>query len=439
MRRIFSIVMLAFFAVTGALGAPVATSGAATFPLGHLVPGSPARTDTATVSHTVAPISTGYVASVTSSGDVTDSTGVVTATSSDDTQVDVTLRGPSLSGWVSINSTGPITAGTTYGYGGTGTVSTLVGDQGCSSGSGGEIVSARVDQVAFDGMGNVTSVGVAFACTSISGGAGVYLGAFAFNMAPSTPHQGYYAYGSQGGIVGFGNDNFLTYLGNLALSPLNQPIVGMAQTADGAGYWMVAADGGIFAFGDAQFYGSMGGTPLNQPIVGMAATPDGRGYWMVAADGGIFAFGDARFYGSMGGTPLNQPIVGMAATPDGRGYWLVAADGGIFAFGDAPFYGSTGNITLNQPIVGMVATPDGRGYRFVAADGGVFCFGDAPFYGSTGNITLSQPIVGMASPPTGDGYWLIAADGGIFSFDVPFYGSLPSDEIAADDIAGLST
>ena len=32
---------------------------------------------------------------------------------------------------------------------------------------------------------------------------------------------------------------------------------------------------------------------LNKPVVGMASTPDGAGYWLVAADGGIFAFGDA--------------------------------------------------------------------------------------------------------------------------------------------------
>jgi ribosomal protein L24E len=72
----------------------------------------------------------------------------------------------------------------------------------------------------------------------------------------------------------------------------------------------------------------------------MAPTPSGRGYWLVAADGGIFTFGDAPFYGSMGGTPLNQPIVGMAPTATGQGYWFVAADGGIFTFGDAPFDGS---------------------------------------------------------------------------------------------------
>ncbi|MGH9080006.1 MAG: hypothetical protein ACRDYE_08060, partial [Acidimicrobiales bacterium] len=79
----------------------------------------------------------------------------------------------------------------------------------------------------------------------------------------------------------------------------------------------------------------------------------GGGYWLVASDGGIFAFGDARFFGSTGNLALNRPVVGMAATPDGGGYWLVASDGGIFAFGDAPFEGSTGGLALRRPVVGV--------------------------------------------------------------------------------------
>ena len=83
---------------------------------------------------------------------------------------------------------------------------------------------------------------------------------------------------------------------------LNKPIVGMAaQRRDGGGYWLVASDGGVFTYGDAQFYGSTGSMTLNKPIVGMASTPDGKGYWLVASDGGIFSYGDAQFYGSTGG------------------------------------------------------------------------------------------------------------------------------------------
>jgi hypothetical protein len=79
---------------------------------------------------------------------------------------------------------------------------------------------------------------------------------------------------------------------------------------------------------------------LNQPIVGIAATPTGNGIWLVAADGGIFSYGDAVFRGSTGARRLNQPIVGMTASPSGNGYWLAARDGGIFTFGDAAFGGS---------------------------------------------------------------------------------------------------
>jgi hypothetical protein len=80
-----------------------------------------------------------------------------------------------------------------------------------------------------------------------------------------------------------------------------------------AGYRMVAADGGIFAF-DAPFFGSMGGQRLNAPVVGIATDPMTGGYWEVAADGGIFAF-NAPFFGSMGGVHLNQPVVGIAGDP----------------------------------------------------------------------------------------------------------------------------
>ena len=178
---------------------------------------------------------------------------------------------------------------------------------------------------------------------------------------------------------------------------LNQPIVGMASTADGGGYWLVASDGGIFSFGDATFFGSTGSIRLNKPIVGMAATPDGGGYWLVASDGGIFSYGDARFYGSTGSLVLNSPVVGMAAGPGGGGYWLVASDGGIFDYGNAGFFGSAGDLRLNKPVVGMAATPDGGGYWLVASDGGIFNYGDANFYGSTGSIKLNEPIVGMSS------------------------------------------
>jgi Cu/Zn superoxide dismutase len=153
----------------------------------------------------------------------------------------------------------------------------------------------------------------------------------------------------------------------------------------GAGYWLVAADGGVFAFGDAPYLGGLGGQRLVAPVVGMAASPSGAGYWLVAADGGVFAFGDAPYLGGLGGQRLAAPVVGMAASPSGAGYWLVAADGGVFAFGDAGFAG-TG--APGSRAIG--AAPDGLGYWVLGADGGVFSLGDAAFSGSRGG-TAGQP------------------------------------------------
>ena len=190
-------------------------------------------------------------------------------------------------------------------------------------------------------------------------------------------------------------------------------------TAGSRNAWIVDTTGTVFGENDlsgppADNYGDMSGKMLNAPVVGMSPTADASGYWLVAADGGIFAFGDAPFHGSTGNIHLNKPIVAMAVTPAGGGYWLAASDGGIFAFGDAPFLGSTGNLHLNQPIVGMVPTPDGQGYWMVASDGGIFAFGDAPFKGSAGGRQLSAPIAGMI--PNGSGYTLIGQDGQLYPF-----------------------
>lgn len=38
---------------------------------------------------------------------------------------------------------------------------------------------------------------------------------------------------------------------------------------------------------------------VDAPITGIAATPTGKGYWLVGADGGVFAFGDAVMLGNV--------------------------------------------------------------------------------------------------------------------------------------------
>jgi hypothetical protein len=189
-------------------------------------------------------------------------------------------------------------------------------------------------------------------------------GATAVASTPSG-NGGWILYGSSGVVVAFGDAHRYGDASNLGRSEVSIPPYGSAipyfqgiiATPDGGGYWLVGVDGGVFAYGDATYYGSMGGQHLNAPISGIARTPDGRGYWLVAYDGGVFSFGDASFHGSMGGKPLNAIMIGIAADPDGGGYWMAGMDGGVFAFGDAPFLGSTGRSNLVQPISAIAAAP----------------------------------------------------------------------------------
>jgi hypothetical protein len=246
--------------------------------------------------------------------------------------------------------------------------------------------------------------------------------------AASLGGNGYRMVAADGGIFTFGNRQFHGSTGDRVL---NKPIVGGAtDVSDYEGYWIVASDGGVFAF-DADFFGSAV-EATDSPAVEIEPTPTGKGYWVVTAKGKVLPFGDAKSYGDMSGTPLSQPIIGMSVTASGLGYWLVGQDGGIFTFGDAQFFGSTGATKLNAPVIDLAPTPDNQGYFLVAKDGGVFTFGSADFKGSTGDMKLNAPVIAMLVAPNGAGYWLAATDGGIFTFGaVEYLGSMGGTKLNA--------
>jgi hypothetical protein len=187
------------------------------------------------------------------------------------------------------------------------------------------------------------------------------------------------------------------------------------------GYWMAAADGGVFTVGSATFYGSAAGRRLNGPVVGIAEVPRTQvgtttqccqGYWLTASDGGVFSFGSATFYGSMGGRPLVAPVVGIAASPSGAGYWLIASDGGVFTFGDAGFFGSDVGHTAS-PAVSLVPTADGAGYWIAHQDGSVVSHGNAPAAAASGRLAAGEHAVGITRDQSGNGYYLAGSAGTI--------------------------
>ena len=274
------------------------------------------------------------------------------------------------------------------------------------------------------------------------------------SSAPALRH-GYWLVGADGGIFTFGSAGYHGSTGDLVLQ---RPVVGIAPTADHDGYWLVATDGGVFAFGDAGFYGSIPGLgiapagsgakkELNAPIVGIVPSVDDRGYFMVAADGGVFAFGDAKFEGSC---PVYDDCDGttVSVMPDatGLGYWVVTDEGYVYSFGDAPFEGEPAWTYANGPlprgsVTGAVRTPDGQGYWILVGSGYVLPFGDANLFEAThgaasGSATAANAATAVFA--TGDtlGYWVATADGAVFDYgDAPADGSMAGHPLNAPIIA----
>ena len=171
----------------------------------------------------------------------------------------------------------------------------------------------------------------------------------------------------------------------------------MAETADNRGYWLVASDGGVFSFGDAKFYGSLGGQHLNRPIVGIASTAVG-GYWLLGAGGGIYGFGKAHSHGSVVIDTPGVTASAISGTPDGEGYTVLQSDGLIRTFGDAQVPVSyPPSPPVMVPAVGLATTPHGTGNWVVDANGHVLAFGGAALQGSADGIAQPGSVVSVAA------------------------------------------
>ena len=111
----------------------------------------------------------------------------------------------------------------------------------------------------------------------------------------------------------------------------------------------------------------------------MVPSNDGGGYFMVASDGGVFAFGDARFEGSCPGIGgCSGAAVAVVPDATGNGYWVVTNTGAVYTFGDAVNYGQPGTAELADHV--------GRGHTRTAA--------------ATGSSTPRARCSPSATPPS---------------------------------------
>lgn len=154
--------------------------------------------------------------------------------------------------------------------------------------------------------------------------------------------------------------------------------------ASSAELWMRTAN--PMVGGDAPFSGSMAGKPLNKPVVGIAADNTGWGYWLVGADGGVFAFGGATFLGSTGSGGLAQSVVGIAARPEG--YGLTDTGGNVVTY-NRPASGVRDTLFRDQRLNPGEQLVSGNGrYRAVMQGDGNFVVYDPtrPVWATATNV-----------------------------------------------------
>jgi hypothetical protein len=186
-------------------------------------------------------------------------------------------------------------------------------------------------------------------------------------MASTADGRGYWLASSSGRAYAFGDAP------KLQTSAHGHRVAGIAASPRG-GFWLFTAAGNVYRSSGAGWFGSAAAGHAQTPIVGMAATADGRGYWMVSRAGRVYAFGDAT---KVRAASPARSVVGIVANPRG-GYWLFTTSGNVYRGAGAGWFGSVAARRVRRPsIVGMASTADGRGYWLVSSSGHVYAFGDA--------------------------------------------------------------
>ena len=241
-------------------------------------------------------------------------------------------------------------------------------------------------------------------------------------MLATPDGAGYWLVASDGGVFTFGDARYHGSTGNQSLSA---PVVGAAATPDGAGYWLTTAAGRVYPFGDATpqqpaaSTASSAAAPADTsdpaPVVGIAATSDGGGYWLAHSDGEVAPFGDAGLGGGSAAPAPAGGIVAVAApgpppAATRAAHWALAQIGKPYVYGGTGPDGfdcsglvmsAYGAVGIHLPRVAQDQYDAGP----LLAAGATLEPGDVVFFGTPSGITHDGIYVGngnmVDAPHTG--------------------------------------
>ena len=147
-------------------------------------------------------------------------------------------------------------------------------------------------------------------------------------IAATASGHGYWLFTNKGRVIRFGDAD---WFGQIFPGLHNGPIVGAAGRRSGTATPWSAPTVPSYAYGVAGSTGRRRSSGFAEPLVGMAVSTTGSGYWLVAADGGVFAYGVA-FRGSA--VAADAPTI-IGAAPFADGYVVVDDQGRVQNFSSA--------------------------------------------------------------------------------------------------------
>ncbi len=239
---------------------------------------------------------------------------------------------------------------------------------------------------------------------------------------------GYVTSSQFGQVDAFGDCRVLTQSGGNPAT--NATVYWIVLTSSGDGYWIMRGDGSVTSYGAARFYGSPkdlgiglegGADAAGERWAAICPTPTNLGYWCVAVDGRIRAFGDAtNFATNIPGFSFgsNTYIAGASSLKNAQGLLMASTNGTVYVLGAATHYGNYTE-SANASLVAVVPTMSGNGYWLMTGGGGVQARGAAVDYGQSGSIIVTQPdqiFDQLMATPTNGGYYILRGIGNVNTF-----------------------
>jgi len=183
------------------------------------------------------------------------------------------------------------------------------------------------------------------------------------------------------------------------------------------GYWIIAANGQVFPFGQATDMTDNSGNGVSTIIVAAEGHPSAAGFWTMEQSGRVHSYGAASYLGDPSGPTMPNDFIDMAVTPSGNGYWLMRSTGGVYTYGDAAYSGELPSATdIGRTATAIAAHPSDGGYWITNYLGEVTGFGTTAHGGVTAPRPSSGTVAAIESTTTGDGYWILWGNGQVFNY-----------------------